>query len=105
MKCEWCEIAADMAAHPPPLDEWEAGGDQGWPANQNVKKGLLYYGWPSRKVVISAPQREHRGLRAGQQTSPVDQEVTVVPYSWLRILAKRAGATLNQVCKGTVTNR
>lgn len=104
MKREWMDAAKQIASDPPPLTEWESGGDQGWPFNQNVKKGLVACGWPHRRVIVPVAQREHRGPRAGQQTTTVDQEITVFPLSWLRLLAQRIGVPLREVCKGKVTN-
>lgn len=60
-------------------------------------------GWPITMVEVDMPQREHHGLRAGQQTGTAPQSVACVPESWLRDLASRLQVPWGVACRGVIS--
>lgn len=59
---------------------WPATG-RAWPGKYQVPI-LRKAGWPVETVTALVPQREHRGVRSGQQTGEVPQPPSVVPMAW-----------------------
>lgn len=91
--------AESIAATVPLPADWPARG--AIPA-RNYRQAIRQAGWPTETRTIDLPQREHRGVRAGQRTGSAPQPVTVVPVAWLREMARRVGTPWPTACRGVV---